>query len=155
MTKHHIRTFDPKTRGTTATSGRFSQAIRVGNLIALRGQTGQTLDGRFIGAGNPGAQARQACRNIKALVEEAGGRMEDVIKLTTYVTDVRHRPAVYQEITRAFRRAAPCSTGLVVTALATPEMQVEIDALAVVTERQSHGPGRATPGRPSRARRKR
>ena len=70
------------------------------------------------------------------------------------MTEVRHRPAVYKEITRAFRGGAPCSTGLVVTALATPEMQVEIDALAVVTERQSDGPGRPRPGRPSRARRK-
>lgn len=155
MEKRHIRPFNPKRMGTTATPGRFSQAIRAGNVIVFRGQTGQTFDGRFVGAGDPGAQARQACRNIRALVQEAGGRLEDVVKLTTYVTDVRYRPAVYAEITRAFKEAAPCSTGLVVTALARPEMLVEIDALAVVTEPQPHGPGVATPGRPSRARRKR
>ena len=49
-------------------------AVRAGNLIFLRGQTGFTLDGGFIGKGDAAAQAEQAMKNVKILLEEAGGR---------------------------------------------------------------------------------
>lgn len=49
--------------------------VRAGDRIFLRGQTGFDLDGNFVGAGDPAAQADQAMNNVKVLLEEAGSRL--------------------------------------------------------------------------------
>jgi enamine deaminase RidA (YjgF/YER057c/UK114 family) len=111
------------------------QAVRAGNTIYLRGQVGQDLETReSVGIGDPAAQAERAMANIALLIEEAGGRLEDVVKVVVYLTDVRHREPVYQVMGRWLKGVFPVSTGLVVTALARPEWVVEIDATAVVPD---------------------
>jgi enamine deaminase RidA (YjgF/YER057c/UK114 family) len=62
-------------------------AVRAGNLVFLRGQTGFTLDGEFVGLGDAAAQAEQAMQNVRVLLEEAGAKMEHICKITTYITD--------------------------------------------------------------------
>jgi enamine deaminase RidA (YjgF/YER057c/UK114 family) len=132
MPKRFIRKFDASTYKHDA-HGIYSMAIRTrGDFVFLRGQTGFDLDGRFVGKGDPGAQAEQACRNIKQLMEEAGGSIHDVCKLTVYVTDRSYRPAVYGAIEKSFEGVHHCSTGVVVQGLALPELLVEIDAFAVI-----------------------
>jgi enamine deaminase RidA (YjgF/YER057c/UK114 family) len=132
MPKRFIRKFDASAYKHGAL-GTYSMAIRTrGDYVFLRGQTGFDLDGHLVGAGDPGAQAEQACKNIKQLMEEAGGSIHDVCKLTVYVTDRSYRPAVYGAIQRAFEGVHHCSTGVVVQGLALPELLVEIDAFAVV-----------------------
>ena len=64
----------------------------------------------------------------RALLGEAGARLEDICKLVVYLTDVRHREPVYRVMGRWLKGVHPCSTGVVVTALARPEWVVEIDA---------------------------
>jgi enamine deaminase RidA (YjgF/YER057c/UK114 family) len=113
--------------------GIYSMAIRAsGDFVFLRGQTGFDLNGNFVGNGSPGAQAEQACKNIRQLMEEAGGSIRDVCKLTVYVTEVSHRPDVYAMIEKYFEGVHPCSTGVIVKALALPEVLVEIDAFAII-----------------------
>ena len=108
-------------------------AVRTrGDFVFLRGQTGFDLDGRLVGAGDPGAQAEQACRNIKQLMEEAGGRIHDVGKLTAYVTDRFYRPAVYGAIEKHFEGVHYCSTGLFAQGSALPELLVEVDAFVLI-----------------------
>ncbi|HEY7138837.1 MAG TPA: RidA family protein [Methylomirabilota bacterium] len=132
MPKRFIRKFDASAYKHAA-HGIYSMAIRTrGDYVFLRGQTGFDLDGRFVGAGDAGAQAEQACKNIKQLMEEAGGTIHDVCKLTVYVTDRSYRPAVYGAIERYFEGVHHCSTGVVVQGLALPELLVEIDAFAVI-----------------------
>lgn len=132
MPKEFVRKFDASRYGHGA-RGTYSMAIRTrGDFIFLRGQTGFDLDGKLVGKGDPGAQAEQACRNIRQLVEEAGGRITDVCKLTVYVTDVSYRPAVYAMIDKYLEGVHHCSTGVVVPALALPDLLVEIDAFAVI-----------------------
>ena len=132
MAKQFIRQFDAG-RYKHGAEGVYSMAIRTrGDYVFLRGQTGFDLDGTFVGKGDAGAQAEQACKNIKQLMEEAGGTIKDVCKLTVYVTDVAYRPAVYKMIQKYFEGVHHCSTGVVVTALARPELWVEIDAFAVI-----------------------
>lgn len=132
MPKQFIRKFDASSYKHGA-RGVYSMAIRTrGDYVFLRGQTGFDLDGKFVGKGDPGAQAEQACKNIKQLMEEAGGSIKDVCKLTVYVTDVAYRPAVYGMIDRYFEGVHHCSTGIVVQGLALPELLVEIDAFAVI-----------------------
>ena len=86
----------------------------------------------MIGEGDPGLQADQACRNIEHWMQEAGGSLKDVIKLTVYVTDIEYRAPVYAAINHWFEGVHHCSTGVVVSALADPALLVEIDAMAVI-----------------------
>jgi enamine deaminase RidA (YjgF/YER057c/UK114 family) len=133
MPKQHIQKYMTR-HGAQAL---YSRAVRArGDLVFFQGQTGMTFDGGFVGKGDPFAQADHACRNIKALVEEAGGTLNDVCKITVYVTDVSYRPAVYSAINAVFEGVHQCSTGVVVSALAHPDMLVEIEAMAVIEPEQ-------------------
>lgn len=112
------------------------QAVRVGPHVFLRGQVGESPDGEIVGPGDPGAQARRALVNVRDVLEEAGARLADVVKMTVYVTDRTHRPRVYRAIAEAMKGTRYCSTGVVVAGLARPEMLVEIDVHAVVDEEE-------------------
>jgi enamine deaminase RidA (YjgF/YER057c/UK114 family) len=109
------------------------QAVVAGGTVYLRGQVGQDLDtSQSVGRGDPAAQADQAMRNIATLLGEAGSRLEDIVKITIYLTDPRYREPVYRAVGRWLKGVYPVSTGLVVSALARPEWLVEIDAIAVI-----------------------
>ena len=108
------------------------QAIRADNHVHLRGQVGATFDGEIVGLGNAAVQADQAMKNVEILLEEAGSRLEHMVKMTVYVTDWVHREPVYREIGKWMRGIRYCSTGVTVASLARPEWVVEIDPYAVV-----------------------
>jgi enamine deaminase RidA (YjgF/YER057c/UK114 family) len=108
--------------------------VRAGNHIFLRGQTGMDFDGKMTGIGDPAAQADNAMRCVKALLEEAGSRLEHICKTTIYVTDRKHREPVYRVVGKWLKGIYPCSTGLIVSGLAKPEMLMEIDVEAVVPD---------------------
>ena len=108
--------------------------VRAGNYIFMRGQTGFTLDGEMVGVGDAGAQADNAMTCVKQLLDEAGGKLEHICKITVYLVDPRYREDVYRVIGRHLKGVHPCSTGLVVQALARPEMLMEIDVEAVVPD---------------------
>lgn len=114
----------------------LAQAVAArGTTIFLRGQVAQDLDSaENVGVGDPVAQTHRVMSNIRQLVTEAGGEMEHVVKLVVYLTDIRHREAVYRTMGAYIRGVHPVCTGLVVVALARPEWLVEIDATAVVPD---------------------
>ena len=104
-----------------------------GKTVYLRGQCPQNLDGaENIKSHDPVEQTHKVMQNIKQLIEECGGKMEHLVKVVIYITDVRHREAVYQTMGEYIKGVYPVSTGLVVQALARPEWLVEIDATAVI-----------------------
>lgn len=106
-----------------------------GSVIFLRGQCPQDLDtAKNIESHDPVEQTHKVMQNIRQLVEECGGRMEHVTKLVVYLTDVRHREAVYRTMGEYIRGVHPVCTGLVVVALARPDWLVEIDATAVIPD---------------------
>jgi enamine deaminase RidA (YjgF/YER057c/UK114 family) len=106
-----------------------------GAMVFLRGQCPQDLDSaRSIDSHDPVAQTHKVMQNIRQLIEEAGGRMEHLCKVVVYLTDVRHREAVYRTMGEYIRGVHPVSTGVVVTCLARPEWLVEIDATAVIPD---------------------
>lgn len=107
-------------------------AVRAGNRIFLRGQTGFDLEGNFHGTGDPAAQAEMAMSCVKTLLEEAGGKLEHICKTTIYLTDRAYRDPVYRIIGKWLKGVYPCSTGLIVNGLAKPEMCMEIDVEAVI-----------------------
>jgi enamine deaminase RidA (YjgF/YER057c/UK114 family) len=114
--------------------------VRAGNQIFLRGQTGMDLDGNMVGAGDPAAQAENAMRCVKILLEEAGAKLEHICKTTIYVTDRKYREPVYQVVGRWLKGIYPCQTGLIVSGLAKPEMVMEIDVEAVIPEAEDQSP---------------
>lgn len=116
-----------------------SRAVQAGRIVHLQGQTGIPLSGQgFIGEGDPAAQAENAMQCVKALLEEAGSRMEDIVKITTYVTDASYREQVYPVLAKHLGDVYPCSTGLVVKSLATPIVDFEIDVFAVIPGDEDH-----------------
>ena len=117
---------------------RTCKAVRAGNMVFVEGQTGLTMDGKgFVGAGDPAAQADNAMKNIKIILEAAGARMEDICKITTYVTDAAYRELVYPVLARHMPDVYPCSTGVVVKALGKPLISFEIDVFAVIPDERA------------------
>lgn len=113
------------------------QAVVANGVVYLRGQIGQDLDTReSVGIGDVVAQTEQAMTNIKMLLEEAGSRLEDIVKVTVYIIDPRYREDVYRTMGKWLKGVYPVSTGIVVQALARPEWLVEIDATAVISATQ-------------------
>ncbi len=108
------------------------QVVRAGDLVFLRGQVGTDLEGNTVGIGDPAAQAEQAMRNVKQLLEEAGSELDHICKITVYVTDRAYREPVYRVIGRWLRGVFPVSTGLIVEGLAQPQWLMEIDVVAVI-----------------------
>lgn len=110
------------------------QAVRAGNTVYLRGQVGSDFDGNTVGAGDPAAQAEQAMKNVRRLLEEAGAELGDVVKIVVYITDPAWREPVYRVIGRWLKGVFPVSTGLIVDGLARPEWVMEIDVTAVIPD---------------------
>ncbi|HET6359058.1 RidA family protein [Streptomyces sp.] len=106
-----------------------------GRFVAISGQCAIDEDGKVVGEGDPAAQATQVFENLRRCLAAAGASFDDVVKLTYFVTDVAHLPAV-----RAARDAVidagqlPASSAVQVAALFRPELLVEIEAFALVGE---------------------
>jgi enamine deaminase RidA (YjgF/YER057c/UK114 family) len=108
---------------------------RGGRTVYLRGQCPQDLDtAKSIASHDPVEQTHKVMQNIRQLIEECGGTMEHLVKVVVYLTDVRHREAVYRTMGEYIKDVHPVSTGLVVQALARPEWLVEIDGTAVIPD---------------------
>ncbi|MBN9029772.1 MAG: enamine deaminase RidA [Rhizobiales bacterium 63-7] len=106
-----------------------------GTTIFLRGQCPQDLDtAENIDSHDPVEQTHKVMQNIRQLIEECGGTMEHLVKVVVYITDVRHREAVYRTMGEYIKGVHPVSTGLVVQALARPDWLVEIDGTAVIPD---------------------
>ena len=106
-----------------------------GATVYLRGQCPQDLDTAVdIGSSDPVEQTHKVMQNIRQLIGEAGGEMAHLCKVVVYLTDVRHREAVYRTMGEYIRGIHPVSTGVVVTALARPGWLVEIDATFVIPD---------------------
>ncbi|MGR6090392.1 RidA family protein [Brevibacterium sp. CSND-B09] len=114
------------------------QAVVANGVVYLRGQIGQDLDTReSVGIGDVTAQTEQAMSNIAMLLEEAGSRLEEIVEVTVYIIDPRYREDVYRTMGKWLKGVFPVSTGIVVQALARPEWLVEIDATAVISEKDA------------------
>ena len=138
MAHHRIRKFNTgDTYPEQNLDNDLCQAVvtQGGKTVWMRGQCPQNLDdAKNIDSHDPAEQTHKVMQNIRQLVTEAGGEMAHVVKLVVYITDIRHREAVYRTMGEYIKGVHPVCTGLVVQALARPEWQVEIDATAVIPD---------------------
>ncbi|WP_421906161.1 RidA family protein [Mameliella sp.] len=138
MAHKRIRTFNTRdTYPEQSLDNDLCQAVvtRGGSTVWMRGQCPQDLDtAKNIDSHDPAEQTHKVMQNIRQLVEEAGGEMSHLVKLVVYITDVRHREAIYRVMGEYIKGVHPVCTGLVVQALARPEWLVEIDATAVIPD---------------------
>jgi enamine deaminase RidA (YjgF/YER057c/UK114 family) len=116
----------------------LAEAVRAGNLVFIAGQTGMDATHQIVGGGLR-AQAAQAFRNLRAVLEAAGGKPENLVSLTWYVVE-GPTPRSFMEdaldITTARNEVFPGlvtgQTAVRVKALLTPEMLIEIQAVAAL-----------------------
>ena len=117
-------------------SGHFSHATVTeasGRLVFISGMLAKDTDGKIVGVGDPGAQTRQVCENLKAAVEEAGGTLADICRVDVYVRNMEHFDAIHAVRREYFSPPLPASTMVEVTKMTTPDALIEINAIAVVS----------------------
>ena len=111
----------------------YSQAVRIGNTLYVSGQVPKDRSDRIVGVGDFEAQARQVYANLRAVLEAAGGSLDDVVKITTFLT----RQDLFEDWRRiraeVFKgEAHPASTLVVVASLSHLDYLVEIEPIAVI-----------------------
>lgn len=128
--------FNPS--GVVTPFGIFSSAAwqPAGRILHLSGQVAQAPDGSLVGRGDIAAQTRQVLTNLQTILASVGGTMDDIVKVTVFVTDMSGLRQVHAVRAEFFRPPYPASTLVEVSRLVDPGYLIEIEALAVIpTER--------------------
>jgi 2-iminobutanoate/2-iminopropanoate deaminase len=115
-------------------SGTWSNCLTVNGVAYISGMVARGNDGKVV-AGDEYEQAKLIFAKIRNLVEAAGGRMADVVKITIFVTDITQREKVWRARREVFMGDFPASTLVQVAALAEPSVKVEIEAIAHIGRR--------------------
>src|SRR5271166_1125979 len=113
----------------------YSQAVKVTGAETILYIAGQVAYDDKRAAAHPGdfkAQARAVLQAVKAQVEAGRGTMANIVKMNTYVTDIRHRADWGPIRVAFFGKKSPASTMVAVAALAQPEFLIEVEAIAVL-----------------------
>ena len=114
---------------------RISLGFRVGDMLHLSGQAAIDERGQIVGAGDFDAQAAQTFANLRRVLELGGSSMEQIVKVTIYLTDMGNFPKILELRERHFTPPYPADTIVEVSALGLPELMIEIEALALVDGR--------------------
>jgi enamine deaminase RidA (YjgF/YER057c/UK114 family) len=130
----------PRYWGTDPTLG-FSAASSFGSLVFVSGQVAWGIDHEVVGGDDPRAQAVQAFRNLERVLREAGSDLDHVLKITVLMTDPGMVPIVRSVRNDVFagRRGPPASTFAVVAGLASPDLLVEVEAIATTRVLEAGG----------------
>src|SRR5689334_25420026 len=116
-------------------SGHFSHAISVeakGRLVFISGMTSRRADGSIAGIGDIEVQTRQVCENLKAAVEAAGGKMDDICRVDVYVRNMEHFDKIHK-VRREYFGSHPTATTMVeVSKFTSPDYLIEISAIALI-----------------------
>jgi 2-iminobutanoate/2-iminopropanoate deaminase len=113
---------------------RLSQGIRVGDLLFISGQAAIEEHGEIVGAGDFDAQAEQVFSNLRRVLEAGGSSLERIVKVTIFLTDMGNFPKIVELRGKWFTPPYPADTIVEVTSLALRELEIEIEAIAVVDD---------------------
>jgi reactive intermediate/imine deaminase len=126
MTKEPI-----ETKKAPQAIGTYSQAIRTGDTVYLSGQIGLDPETMQMAEGIE-AQAHRVFQNLRAVAEAAGGRLDDMVKLTVYLTDLVHFSRINEIMAGYFNRPYPARAAVGVAGLPRNAM-IEIEAVMVLS----------------------
>ena len=110
----------------------IAQGVRMGDRVYVSGQVAFDREGEIVGAGDMAAQARRTFENIRAVLAEAGAAMDDVVKITAYITDMSRYGEYATARAEAFAGNFPASATIATPALVMPELLVEVEAIAEI-----------------------
>ena len=111
--------------------GPYSQAIKIGNFLFISGQIPVDPESRKLVEGDIGAQTHQVLKNIKAIVEAAGGTLNNVIKVTVYLDDMDDFAEMNEVYSQYFSESKPTRAAIEVSRL-PKNVKIEIEAIAYI-----------------------
>ena len=111
----------------------YSHGVKRGKLIFTAGEDARDAGGKLIGIGDVAAQTEQCLKNLRAVLSEAGAALDDVVKCTVFLADIRDFEKM-NEVYRRFFTAEKPARSTVQARLALPEMLVEIEAVVVLDQ---------------------
>jgi len=120
-----------KFRSVHPTTG-YSHATKAGNTLYIAGQIAQDVDGNLVGKGDFETQVRQVCENLKNIMEEAGGTLQNIVKKTTFLTHYSYIETYRRVRSEYFPEPCPPNTLLIIESLALPDYMIEVEAVAVL-----------------------
>jgi reactive intermediate/imine deaminase len=120
--------------GVVAPFGIFSSAAwqPSGRVLHLSGQVAQDADGQLVGRGDIVVQTRQVLTNLRQVLTSVGGTMDDIVRVTVFVTDMAGLMEIHRVRAEFFRPPYPASTLVQVAGLVRSDYLIEIDAVAVI-----------------------
>jgi enamine deaminase RidA (YjgF/YER057c/UK114 family) len=110
----------------------YSHVAKVGKTLYVAGQVARDLQGNQVGKGDFEAQARLTYTNLKNILEEAGGGLKNIVKMTTILTHYSNVETYRRIRNEVFGEIMPPNTLLVVESLATPDYMIEVEVIAVL-----------------------
>lgn len=121
---------------TVQAKGSYSPGWEVsgGRAVFVAGQIPWDENGNTVCKGDVAGQTRQVFANIGAVLAEAGGTLDDVVKITVFAADIRYRDEINRVRTETFSEPYPASTQVAVASLVDPEWLVEIEAVAFIED---------------------
>jgi len=125
-----IRITNPK-KGFS-TDGTWAQYTKKNSLLFISGQVSLNNKGEIVGKGDFEIQAKQTLDNLMSMLEEGGGKPEDLMLINVYITNMKYRP-IFAKIREAyFRKNPPASTIVEVNRLFMDDLLIEINGIAIL-----------------------
>jgi reactive intermediate/imine deaminase len=131
MEKPEVRYTNPPTLSTPTGYTHVVEVLR-GRTVYIAGQVAFDKAGNLVGVGDFKAQTRQVMENVKLALAAAGATFANVVKITTFVTDLSQLQALREIRSEYFGPNPPASTLVQIVQLARPELMIEVEAIAVV-----------------------
>ena len=110
----------------------YSHAAKAGKTLYIAGQVAQDVAGNVVGKDDIEAQARQAFTNLQNIMEEAGGSLLNIVKMTTFLTDFNYIDSFRSVRNEFFSEPFPPNTLLIINSLALSDYMIEVEAVAVL-----------------------